>query len=363
MGFELQTTFRFAAVDGRVDLRKSEVVAGQRRIATMRYGDAAKIWRVNLGWRKRKNPNERGFLLDIERGYWAANKDLDETDAEDPMSGKIKRVVPYVEDHRNVLTIGFDVQYHLAVMASLQAALKQGIQQLYQLEPNELATDPLPNFDDRRILFFYEAAEGGAGVLRQVAEEPQALADVARAALAICHFEPDSGEDLAAQLDSKIECEAACYDCLLDYGNQPDHKYIDRKLIVEILQDLMKASTQASGGARGRRDHLDELCRLCDSGLERRWLQQLADANLRLPTHGQHLITACQTRPDFFYHDANTAIFIDGPPHDAPEAQAEDAKITDRLTAAGYLVIRFHHTADWNSIFDQYTDIFGRRTH
>lgn len=363
IGFDIQTTFRFADVDGRVDLRKSEVVSGERRIATMRYGDAAKIWRVNLGWRKRKHPNERGFLLDTERGYWAANKDLDESDQEDPMSAKIRRVVPYVEDHRNVLTIDFDVRHVQNEMASLQAALKQGIQQLYQLEPNELAADPLPSFDDRRILFFYEAAEGGAGVLRQVAEEPNALADVARAALAICHFDPESGQDLAAEAGSKIQCEAACYDCLLDYGNQPDHKHIDRKLIVEILQDLMKASTQASGGARGRRDHLDSLLRLCDSGLERRWLQRLADAKLRLPTHGQHLIAACQTRPDFFYQDANTAIFIDGPPHDTPEAQAQDAEITNRLTAAGYLVIRFHHQADWNSIFDQYTDIFGRRTH
>ena len=94
----------------------------------MRYGDAAQIWRINLGWRQRKNPNERGYLLDLERGYWATNKDAEEADREDPLSGKIKRVVPYVEDHRNVLTIHFDVQHDLTVMASLQAAFKQGIQ-------------------------------------------------------------------------------------------------------------------------------------------------------------------------------------------------------------------------------------------
>lgn len=361
IGFELQTTFRFADMDGSADVRRSEVVSGERRIAIMRYGDAAQIWRINLGWRQRRNPNERGFLLDLERGYWASNRDAEEADREDPLSGRIKRVVPYVEDHRNVLTVQFDIRHDLGVMASLQAALKQGIQLLYQLEPNELAVEALPGNDDRRLLFFYEAAEGGAGVLRQVAENPSALADVARAALEICHINPDTQLDLSEDPENKIKCEAACYDCLLEYGNQMDHRHIDRKLIVDLLLDLMTATTQSSGGARGRSDHLDGLMRSCDSNLERRWLSHLNDANLRLPSHGQHLISSCHTRPDFFYHDASTAIYIDGPPHDSSDLQAEDAEITERLIAAGYLVVRFHHADDWDAIIDQYPDIFGRR--
>lgn len=361
IGFEVKTTFRFADVDGRADVRKSEVVSGDRRIAIMRHGDAAQIWRINLGWRVRRNPNERGFLLDIERGYWASNRDAEDADREDPLSERIKRVVPYVEDHRNVLTVQFDVAHELTVMASLQAALKQGIQQLYQLESRELAADPLPSIDDRRLLFFYEAAEGGAGVLRQLAENPTALAEVARAALEICHFDPETGEDLSADPDNRIECEAACYDCLLDYGNQLDHQHIDRKQIVDILLDLATATTEASGGAGSRLDHFDDLMRRCDSGLERRWLERLNEANRWLPTHGQHLIPDCRTRPDFFYQNATTAIYIDGPPHDTPEQQAADAEITECLTAAGYLVIRFHHGDDWDEILDKYPDIFGER--
>lgn len=362
IGFQIQSTFRFSDVDGRADVRKSEVLLGDQRIATIRYGDTATIWRINLGWRKRRNPNEHGFLLDVERGYWATNRDLEEADQEDPLSARVKRVVPYVEDHRNVMTLQFEATFDLAVMASLQSAIKQGIQHLYQLEPDELAASSLPSADDRRLLFFFEAAEGGAGVLRQVAEEPTALADIARAALGICHCDPDTGKDLAADPANEIQCEAACYDCLLEYGNQPDHTYIDRKGIVEVLQTLMRSTTRASGGARGRLDHLDELMRLCDSQLERRWLQMLAEANLRLPTHAQYLIAACETRPDFFYADANTAIYIDGPPHDTPQQQAEDCEIQERLIAAGYLVIRFHHRADWNTVIGQYPDIFGRRT-
>ncbi|HIQ23225.1 MAG TPA: DUF1998 domain-containing protein, partial [Planctomycetes bacterium] len=361
IGYQIQTTLRFADVDGQPDFRKAEVWAGEHKVATIKYGDAATIWRVNLGWRSTRNPNQHGFLLVVERGFWATNKDAEDGDRDDPMSSQVRRVVPYVEDRRNAMTLQFEVRHDLKAMASLQSALKQGIQQLYQLEPAELAVDALPSADERRLLFFYEAAEGGAGVLRQIAEEPAALGRVARAALEICHFDPETGQDLASDPANGIRCEAACYDCLLEYGNQPDHRNIDRKHIVDVLRQLMGTTTLVSGGPRARADHFDALIKLCDSELERRWLQFLYDANLRLPTHAQYFIAACQTRPDFLYRDANTAVYIDGPVHDSPDQQAEDREITERLTSAGYLVVRFHHADDWTAIIDRYPDIFGQR--
>lgn len=357
VGYEIRSTFRFSTVNGEPDFRKAEVKVGDRKVATIRYGDAATIWRINVGWRKRRHENEHGFLLDVERGYWATNRDADDGDDEDPLNqARVKRVVPYVQDSRNALAFELEGAQDVQVMATLQSALKQGIQQIYQLEPNELAVDPLPSFDERRILFFYEASEGGAGVLRQVAEEPHALAEVVKAALTICHFNPETGED-----EGRENCEAACYDCLLEYGNQPDHRNIDRALVANLLMDLSQAVTEISGSRHTRVDHLDGLLRACDSELERRWLQRVHQSQLRLPSHGQHLISACSTRPDFYYNGVNTAIFIDGPIHDETDQKAADEEITARLIAAGYLVIRFHHAADWNSIFDQYADVFGQR--
>ncbi|MCH8849091.1 MAG: hypothetical protein IIC32_08995, partial [Chloroflexi bacterium] len=81
-GYELLTTYRFSEHDGQVDVRTARVVSGSRAIATLRYGDATRIWRINLGWIRRRNPNERGFPLDVERGYWASNKEIDETNVE-----------------------------------------------------------------------------------------------------------------------------------------------------------------------------------------------------------------------------------------------------------------------------------------
>ncbi len=357
VGYEIRTTFSFATVNGEPDFRKAEVKVADRPIATMRYGDAAMIWRINMGWRRRRHQHEHGFPLDVENGYWAKNPAAEDNDQEDPMNqARVRRVVPFVQDSRNALAFELEAAQGVKVMATLQGALKQGIQQIYQLEPNELAVDPLPNADERRILFFYEASEGGAGVLRQVAEERTAIAKIARVALEICHFNPETGEDLGTDV-----CAAACYDCLLEYGNQPDHRHIDRQLVLDLLRDLAQATTEISGSGRTRVDHLDELMRMCDSQLERRWLKQVHESQLRLPSHAQYLISACSTRPDFFYSDANTAIFIDGPPHDRPDQKAKDEQITLSLKDAGYLVIRFHHSADWNKIFDQYADVFGQR--
>jgi ATP-dependent helicase YprA (DUF1998 family) len=357
VGYEIQTTYRFSDVAGSTDVRKAEIDTAGTPLATLRYGDAAKIWRINLGWRRRKNPNEKGFLLDIEQGYWATNQDADDADREDPLSNRVRPVVPYVEDHRNVLTIQFAQQHDVAAMASVQAALKQAIQQEYQLEPSELDAQPLPSGSNRRLIFFYESAEGGAGVLRQLVEDPAAMARVARKALEICHFDPATGDDLAGA--QQIECEAACYDCLLDYGNQPDHKLLDRAVARELLIALAGASTAASSGNVSRTDKLAELLALCESKLEEKWVRLVHDTNRALPTHGQRYLRAQQTRPDFFYADKRAAIYVDGPVHDQDEVAEDDDAIEARLAAAGILFIRFHHAEDWDAKFREYPDIFG----
>ena len=80
-------------------------------------------------------------------------------------------------------------------MASLEWALASAIQAEYQLEDGELAAEPLPDVDERVGVHLYEAAEGGAGVLRRLVEDPDAISAVAKRALEICHFDPDTGQD------------------------------------------------------------------------------------------------------------------------------------------------------------------------
>jgi hypothetical protein len=47
-------------------------------------------------------------------------------------------------------------------------------------------------------LLFYEAAEGGAGVLRRLVEDPQRRCPIVAVALELCHFDPDTGAISAA---------------------------------------------------------------------------------------------------------------------------------------------------------------------
>ena len=107
-------------------------------------------------------------------------------------------MVPYVKDTKNALVMRFEPPRSGPEMASLQAAFKEAIQKHFQLEPRELSCEPMPSPQDRQEILFYEASEGGAGVLRQIAEDPAVLPLLARRALEICHFDPDTLEDKGA---------------------------------------------------------------------------------------------------------------------------------------------------------------------
>ena len=122
----------------------------------------------------------------------------------------------------------------------------------------------------------YEAAEGGAGVLRQLVEDPGALARVARQALVRCHYDPDTLADLRRAPGAREDCEAACYDCLLSYTNQPDHPLVDRALVAGYLHALAGGSVATSPGPRPRSEHLEALSRQAGSDLEREWLALVA---------------------------------------------------------------------------------------
>src|SRR3954454_20747101 len=130
-GFDVHTGVRFAALDG-LGRRVAHVVADGTTWGKLTYGGAATLWRINMGWKRRKDPNVLGFVLDTERGYWAQNVQAAVDDQGDAMSQLQERVVPYVEDRRNALL--FEPAHPIPdLMASLAAALKSAIQITFDL--------------------------------------------------------------------------------------------------------------------------------------------------------------------------------------------------------------------------------------
>lgn len=359
LGYDIRTGVRLAEQGGVPVQRTATLVLDGELLATLTYGRAATLWRINMGWKNRRRDNPQvGFVLDKERGFWSRNEQ-NEDDADDPMSPRTERVIPYVEDRRNCLLLQPAELLDLDRIVSLEAAFKNAVQVHFQLEDNELATEILPNGDTPRLLLLYESAEGGAGVLRRLLDDSDAFSQVARRALALCHFDPDTGDDRRRAVRATEDCEAACYDCLMHYGNQPVHRRLDRQKIRDLLLRFAAAQAQTAPGGQTRAEHLAMLRRLAGSNLERRWLELLESQNLRLPSNAQKLVEACGTRPDFFYPDHQAAVYVDGPPHDYPERHQRDVTKTECMEDSGYIVIRFHHQDNWSATIARYPHVFG----
>lgn len=360
-GYEIISGVQFAARSGRLSVDEATVMHDGSPLLKLAYGDTATIWRINLGWRRRKIREQYGFVLDVERGYWERADDADpDLDPEDPMSNRKQRVIPYVEDTRNALLVEPAYPLDTETMASLEAALKAAMQVEFQLEEDELATEPLPSLDDRRVLLFFESAEGGAGVLRRLVDEPELWPRIAAEALRRCHVDPETMEQLPSPSQvagNGEQCEAACYDCLLSYRNQIDHQLLDRRLVEPVFADLLK-STLDVGGATSA----ETLVAAVDSVLEQEFVEFLQRRGLRLPDRSQVYFEQAGAKPDFVYDDACAVVFVDGPYHDFSDRQELDREVDAAFRDLGYKPIRFRHQDDWAQLVDTHRSVFGEGT-
>ena len=368
-GYEMVTTLRFGEENGRVRAERTAIEESGDSLLDLRYGPAATLWRINLGWRRREAKSVYGFSVDANTGEWTRDPQAP-TDAEDDRvgSGKtVERITPFVEDTRNVLILRPAVELSDTAMVSLQHAVKRGIEQEFQLEEAELAAEPLPDRDRRTTILFYEAAEGGAGVLTRLASDPGAVSRIARRALEVCHYTSKSGNwaGSADLVNGDDECEAGCYRCLLSYYNQPDHPRIDRR--DEEMLDLLCRLTRGKHGSLplpvGDGDTVGELRAFSGSSLEKRWLAFIRAGGYRLPDKAQPYLEEFRTRPDFAYSNHQTLVFVDGPHHDGELRRRVDIDTTRRLEDAGYTVVRFgtDRTA-WERVVRDYAWVFGPGT-
>ena len=362
-GFELQTTYRFLpGPDGRIQQQKATIQQGEDVLGELTYAPAAQIWRINRGWRRRKDKEQLGFYINPITGTWSKQ---DAPDAEDDQGGddalleKVpnQRIVPFVEDHRNLLIFAPVHALPLEAMATLQAALKRGIEMTFQIEESELVVEPLPKSDERRALLFYEAAEGGAGVLTRLANNRDDLALVASNALQLIHYRnPQSGiwklDDLQSleQTDAlgNHQCEAGCYQCLLSYFNQPDHEHINRrnadalKLLVALANAQVQPVECSAAPVAGTI--------LADEPLDA-WLSALSQAE--------------GVQPDAVNVSVNNGVATAAAQYKASRAlvflSAVDDQTISVLQDKGWQVLDFSDASRWPKQFAAHADVFGAR--
>lgn len=372
-GFELQTTYRFLpGREGRSAEQRSHVLdsAGDATapVAGLTYAPAAQIWRINRGWRRRKNKEQLGFYINPITGQWSRKDEPGSNDAPpepgDNLLDKVpnQQIVPFVEDHRNLLILAPVNPLSKEAMATLQAALKRGVELVFQIEESELVAEPLPSQDERKALLFYEAAEGGAGVLTRLATEPLALAQVAAAALHLMHYEAPSGpwsfDDLPSleqrREDGTSICEAGCYQCLLSYFNQPDHVHINRRSpeALEMLISLANAKvipqpapagpTETSTPPAGAPNDAAQ------EGLHAQWTAALGAAGCRPPDQAPLSVLGGRALMAAQYRDARTLVTL----------QALSPEMLSELADKGWNVLNMSNPLKWAQQFAQHADVF-----
>ncbi len=333
-GYHVTTHYRFAPEgSGQRQTTLTAHAPDGTPLIELTYAQTATLWRVNHRWRRASSD---GFTIDLKRGTWTKRPGDEGDSALDPNGEQLLGGVRVmVQDTRNLLLVRWLGEADEAQLASLQYALQRGVEAVFQVEGQELASERIGTGAQRRLLF-WEAAEGGAGVLARLVDDPDALARVAVAALDICHLDPERGVE---RPDEAQDCGRACYRCLLAYSNQPDHPLLDRRTVYAMLLPLRRARVALSPTRASMPHPSGHIAASPDSPMS----GSLADrvlAALRVagcpPAALRPQLADSALRPELYFNlpAGQVCVFCDESPP-SPETIAQRAELED----AGYRVI------------------------
>ncbi len=317
-------------------------------LLTVTYGDTATVRRHQRRPAPPQGPADRGFWLDTVKGNWLSEQGRRRHHASGRIAGRrrrrpqpSRRSSPTSRTPATSWSSGSTRP--VADDVSRQPALRPGTRHRGRVPARGLRTGQRSPARRRRTR--PDAVHRvGRGRRRRAAPpastEPDALARVARAALEICHFDPDTGADLgrAPRVPGNAARRPATTACC-PTATRPTTQLIDRHADprpaaaargsdrrVPAIDDEPPRPTQAS-----------ELEAQCDSELERAFVDLLAQHELaparRRPGNSVAPGTA---RPDFALPtDQHCRGVRRRPVHDARRQTRDDGRGAARRRSAG----------------------------
>lgn len=342
-GYLVEMAYCFPESDGTQEIVKAR--AGE--LLELQYLPSATIFNINRGLRA----NPKGFLVNLDTGELASEESITKS-----KTCEFSRVNLYVEDTQNLLRIQIrdpNLKADEVFETTLMYTLERGIEYAFQLEDSELEVQALGSGRGKTIVF-YEVMEGGAGVLKRLVEESDALSFVSEEALKLLHFDPQTGKDLTK------DGHRACYECLVSFSNQLQGELLDRHRIKDFLLQLKNTKVEIQYPNRSREEHYKWLKVFVDarSSLEKNFLEILYVKGYRLPAIAQKQIPDVGCVADFFY-EPNICIFCDGSVHDEPHQHAKDEEVRKKLVSIGYRVIAIRYDQELIQQLRRYPEVFG----
>ncbi|MHA1380687.1 MAG: helicase-related protein, partial [Candidatus Helarchaeota archaeon] len=250
----------------------------------------------------------------------------------------------FVEGNHDVVTFNFPIIGTLneeqinSYYKTLKETIIQSIILTYNLDESEIYgfINPIPDKQEQSIVIF-ETEEGGSGVLKSLLDPSITRFDkFIENMIKMLHI-----ESLNPYKETKDACVRACYNCLLRFRNQFEHKYLDRKLVLPLIKKLNGCSLkEISGSTISSAEKLEILKAECDSELEKKVLDEIHKQNLKLPDMAQKTFYDGDNPiviADFFY-EPDICIFVDGPPHASDDIQQKDEEKRNFLESKGYVV-------------------------
>ena len=336
----------FFSVPAGIETIKKAIIRNESdEFIYLRYIPVAQLVQINKKWHI--SP-EDGFLMGMRSGIWKKQSVLEKPE----QSEEHKRVKLFTTDNADVLYIQPIKPLALEAegVLTLQYALKQAIENIFQIETQELGVTLIGDSGNPNILI-YESSEGSLGVLSQFMDDPATFNKVIVEAIKICRYdEPDYKDN-------------ASYDDLLSYYNQRDHKRINRFLIKDALEKLKicNVEIQANPAFQNYEEHYQHLLKSIDptSETELKFLKYLYKNGFRLPDRAQKYVDGIYSQPDFFYNP-DVHVFCDGTPHDDPSIKEHDEQVRQAIRNKGEQVIVYYYKDKLEDIVTKRPDIFKK---